>query len=652
MHHGSLAEMPLSATRPAGWIRRWLELQRDGLTGHLEAAGFPYNTKLWACRELPFRHGAPWWPYEQTAYWVDGFTRCGYLLGDRDLIGKAGKQIEYVLTHADRDGYLGPRNCKRPMPAGRWSHGIFFRALMAHHSATGDPRVPDALRSHYLDSPFDHSGHRDVCNVEVMCWAFERTGDRRLLEMAEHTWQRFQQTAEDDDLDCTPERLRTDTPATAHGVTFCETIKQGAILYRCTGNKRYLEDSVLGFRKLDTYHMLLPGAPSSTESLRGVTALDAHETCDIADYTWSAGYLLMATGEAGYADRIERAVFNAHPGAVTKDFRALQYFSGPNQVVLGRNSCHTLAAAGGQWMCYRPKPGTECCTGEVNRIMPNYVSRMWLWRGVDPVAALYGPSSIRFERDGRQVAVHEETWYPFSDEIDFVVETDEPVRFTLWLRIPGWCRDAAVYKNGMRIGKRHRAATFVPVEGVFHNGDRVRLTLPMRTAVRQWPGQGISVERGPLVYALPVAQRRERDRGDKNQTREFPAWNMYPVAPWNYALCIDEQDVENDVRVEYGPMTLQPFSVPPVRLRVPMRRVRGWRIRKAKRLRALAGELVDPARNKWRIYPKTITGDFMLTPPLPSPESLPSRLGKQVEEMTLVPYGATLLRVAVFPKGR
>ena len=47
--------------------------------------------------------------------------------------------------------------------------------------------------------------------------------------------------------------------------------------------------------------------------------------CDISDYTWTIGYYLMGTGDVQWADRIEKAIFNAGFGAVTKDFRTMQF---------------------------------------------------------------------------------------------------------------------------------------------------------------------------------------------------------------------------------------------------------------------------------------------------------------------------------------
>ena len=48
-------EPPLSAIQPEGWLRFYLQKQSRGLTGHLEAAGFPFNTAGWACPKVVAR---------------------------------------------------------------------------------------------------------------------------------------------------------------------------------------------------------------------------------------------------------------------------------------------------------------------------------------------------------------------------------------------------------------------------------------------------------------------------------------------------------------------------------------------------------------------------------------------------------------------
>ena len=656
--HRRFDELPITCTEPAGWLRAYLETQRHGLTGHLEVAGPPFHSKGWACRKIIPRAGDPLWgTYEAYGYWVDGMLRCGYLLGDDFLIAKARSNIDYVLRHADRDGYLGPQTLKKPGSRQRWPHTVFFRALMAHYSATADTRIVKALKKHYLSNTSDHFRYRDVCNLEIMLWVYDKTGDRRMLKQAVKAYTDYCRIEIDIDVssarildrgaDTTLEGMLSNKRGRTHGSTYNEICKLPALLYMYTGRRRYLQASVNAFRKIDRYHMLIDGVCSSTEVLRGKDPLDSHETCDIADYTWSVGYLLQITGQAHYADKIERACFNAAPGAVTSDFRALQYFSCPNQVVADRTSNHNLYSRGDTRMSYRPQPHTCCCPAEVNRIMPNFAARMWLTDGRDGiVAALYGPSRIRARlgKSRQQVTIVQETHYPFAERIDLGIRTAKPVEFTLTLRIPGWCRKAQILINEKGHKAKLKPGTFIKIRRTFRHNDRIILILPMELKLSRWPKGGVGIERGPLVYALGIREKWEIDKDDPNQSKEFPAWNLYPASDWNYALALDPQNLDDQIEVVHHPAQLNPWSVDtaPIELRVPARRVRQWKIIKKKTIDSYVGRGVT----------ERVRGNFAFTPPLPDPRSLARRLAKKIETISLVPYGCTKLRITIFPAGK
>jgi len=659
-YFGGMQELPLVAVRPRRWLKQYLRTMRDGLTGHLEAAGYPFNTEGWLALGRYGVKGDDWGPYEQTAYWVDGMVRCGHLLGDRSLIRKGVQYVEHVLREADRDGYLGPKFLKKASSFSRWPHLVFFRAMMAQYAATDDRRIVRALERHYLNDASSYSDGRDVCNVEAMLWTFAQTGNRALLRLAQKAFRlynaSFLQEGDLRDAEVTlysrgqtsVAALLSDQRPTEHGVTYCEIGKLGAVMYLYTGNKTYLEASINAFRKLDRHAMLIDGVPSSTENVAGRTAIDGHETCVIADYTWAAGYLLMATGDAQYADKIERACFNAAPGAVGSDFKTLQYFSSPNQVIADRTSNHHKLLRGLSYTAYRPNPGTECCPGDVHRILPNYAARMWMSDGKGGiVAALYGPSAVtaNLGKAGQAVTVVEETDYPFSDNITFRIKTEHPATFAFTLRIPGWCRAARVVVNGEPAPCVCEPGTFVVLRREFRNGDRIALTLPMELRTTRWPGRGVGIERGPLVYALRVEEDWQVDPTDLRSTPDFPGYNLYAAGPWNYALAIRGKELGNTVEIIQKPVASNPWSIgtAPVELRVPARRVAGWDLVRQKSILAsrwFPGGFIDV----------TIKDDYRFTPPLPAAKGLAKRLNRNVETVTLVPYGCTKMRITIFPE--
>ncbi len=631
----------LSKTRPRGWLLQACRTQRDGLTGHPEALSYPYDSCLWAgeiAREGG--HGDGWWRYEQTAYYTDGLLRLGYALGDAALAAKGEAGVDWTLAHASPDGHLGnaclwdAKNHKLARGCDMWPMAVFFRVMKAKYDATADPRIPAALEKYYLlYAPGEIAKGRNTVNIEGMVWTYRMTGEKKLVELAEEAW-RAKESKDDWSGDLTPRNCADSKPVYMHGVSYCEEMKIPLLLYAATGKDEYLQQAENIERKLDAYHMLPDGCPSSTEQTRGNCIHWGHETCVVTDYTWSLGCYLETTGDAQYADKIERCVFNAGFGAIDNDFKALQYFSNVNQFIATADSNHNPYFYGTTWAQYRPTHETECCAGNVHRFLPNYISRMWLKDSSGaPVAALYGPSEVDFG----WCRISEQTDYPFDGKIVFRFSLEEPRESAFSYRVPGWCRDASVKINGESL----ESAAIPPpgkfgcIKRVFTDGDTVELSFPMdvefeaiarcryviKDAVSKWVGaidgpsgsQGTIVRRGPVLFAYPIPAARSEDvvehanmRGKKSGNPDFKCWDLRPAGPFNFALSRHACEVVETPQEGFGSIVVK----------VPARRI------------------------KWELE------NGAMTPR--NPENIELLPGGE-ETLALVPYGATTLRLAAFP---
>lgn len=607
-----------------GWLHQFLEYQKTGLTGHIEDAGYPFNTGMWTAQVNDKQEDRFWWPYEQSGYFVDGCIKAGYLLRDTFLINKAKIQVNYVLTKKNDNGRLGPQGLKGRW--NKWPYTGFLRSFMTEYTVNHDPKIIDAMMKHYSTYKGEEfADELDLCNAEEMCWLYGITGDAGMLHRAEVAYATFKSDHKYRDRDGKDIDFASDMIPNYHGVVYIEIVKIPAILYSYTGKKEYLNEALHGIAQMEKYDMLVSGVPSSTEHFVGISETAGHETCNLSTIPYTYGYMLQITGDAHWADKIEKAVFNAGIGAITKDFRAEQYFSAPNQFIATMTS-NNLGYNDAR-MAFLPGHDTECCTGNVNRFMPYYIEQMWLQTKDSGIAAaLFGPSAIDATVGINQQAVRitETTKYPFGEKIEFKVSTKKAVKFPFQLRIPAWCKTPSLTINGKKIKAILTPGQFYTINRSFNNGDKVVLSVPMTVKITTWPNDGIAVERGPIVYSYPIAATKDTVSNYKKSTAAFPGVEYRPAGDWNYSLLVKNAA---DVQVIKNTANGYPWGAgaAPVILKVPAEKLTNWKLHDTKDSKG------EPTKQ---------TSAF--------PANRDST-GKK-EYINLVPYGSTFLRLTVFPE--
>jgi len=191
-----------------------------------------------------------------------------------------------------------------------------------------------------------------------------------------------------------------------------------------------------------------------------------------------------------------------------------------------------------------------------------------------------------------------------------------------------------------------KPGTFYTLKNNFKNHDKIKLVLPAKLKYQKSTDGGISLERGPLVFSLNIKQERRiriPNAINPHSNDEFPAYEFYPASDWNYGLCIDTLNLDETVKfVRTENVNQNPWEVPQMKLVVPAKKISDWKLNVED-----SGTKRGQFGNKeYDIY---VNGEFVFTPELPSNASLEKAKSNQTENIELVPYGCSKLRVTIFP---
>ena len=618
--------LPLSAIQPTGWLRNQLRIQADGISGHLDQFWPDIRDSQW------FGGDAEAW--ERAPYWLDGFIPLAFLLDDPVLTARATAHIEYVLAHQDDHGWLGPRTmvaASGRAPSAQydiWAQLLATKVLVQYHDATGDDRVAVALERNlrmldrHLDRAplFNWGQFRWFEGLFALYWLYERTGEQWLLDLAVKLhaqgfdWRSFYHQWP----------LTEPTPQgrwnyMGHVVNNAMALKAGALWWRMSSDPadRALPHDMIA--KLDRYHGMVTGVFSGDECLAGRRPTHGTELCAVVEYAFSLETLLSLLGEPAFGDRLERIIFNALPATFSPDMWSHQYDQQVNQVECSIREGRLWNTNGPASNNFGVEPNYGCCTANLSQGWPKFAAHLWMQDRADTLAAVaYAPSRVTAQIRGVPVQVTLETDYPFRDKLHIAVVPERPLRFSLLLRIPSWASDTLLTVAGD--GPVHtQPGSFARIEREWASTTHISLRLGMPARISRRYCDAVVIERGPLVYALRIGEEWRRIHQDAPY-RELPHgdWEVYPTTPWNYALDLDPALPERHIQFVEHPVGTCPFSPEgaPVVAQVQGRRVPEWHM--------VNGSAGDVPRG-------------------------PVASVKPLEQLELVPYGCTNLRITEFP---
>jgi hypothetical protein len=615
-----LIKLPIGAITPKGWLRHQLELEAQGMTGHLTEISkwCKFAGNAWASADGQGHSG-----WEELPYWLKGYGDLGYVLNDEKIIRQARQWIEAVLSSQEPDGWFGPRSLKTSLNGkpDLWPHMVMLNVLQSFFEFTGDQRViPFMLKYHqWLNAqPGDSFGNgywpriRFGDNLETAYWLYNRTPDRSgwLLDLARKIHQHMEDW--------------TGGVHNWHNVNIAQGFREPGVFYLQGRDPKYLQAAGRNYQTvMELYGQFPGGGFAGDENCRPGydDPRQGFETCGIVEFMHSFEMLTKISGHPLWSDRCEEIALNSFPAALTPDWKGLHYLTCANQVLLDRANHAPGVENSGAMFSYSPFEVYRCCQHNVSHGWPYYAEELWLAthdRGL--CASLYAASEVNAKvGDGTAVKIFEETDYPFRDAISLKISTPKPVAFPLYLRVPRWCHKLTLDINGQPQRVPAQPLSYLRLERTWKNGDTVRLTLAMQVSVRRWEKnhQAASVDYGPLTFSLEIGE--QWKRYGTNET--WPEWEVSPSTPWNYGLVLDERAPAKSFELvkKAGPHPANPFTLEtaPVVLRTKARKIPAWTMDRF----GMVGKLQDS--------------------PVASVEP--------VETITLIPMGAARLRLSAFP---
>jgi uncharacterized protein len=450
------------------------------------------------------RPGKQAWAGEHVGKWLHAATLAWAYTGDAELRAKLDRVVNALLATQKPDGYLGTYADDQHWAMGReqkwdvWVHKYNLLGLLTYAQYTGHAPALEATKKigELLLATFGANGQLDLNErsthvgmasgsvLEPIVLLYRMTNDQRLLDFARLIVEKWE-AANGPKL---ASALAAITPvkqtANAKAYEMLSCLVGLCELYRTTGEARYLNPVLNAWLDIVNNQLLITGSGSSaehwTEARQYLSSVNdkVAETCVTVTWIQLNQQLLRLTGNAKYADELEKTFYNHLAAAQRPDGAAWCYFTALD----GRKPYQTEQ---------------NCCTSSGPRAWAMLPTFAYQTTDDGFVVNFFGPSTATLKlKNGKQVTIRQETNYPIEGRVVLSITVPEPLKFALYVRVPAWSQLSGI---------KAKPGEYWLLRQTWSKTQTITLdfALPVRLALGSGANAGrVAVLRGPQVLAL------------------------------------------------------------------------------------------------------------------------------------------------------
>lgn len=458
---------------------------------------------------------------------------------DKKLAAYIDSVLAIVAKGQEPDGYLYTARTMNPQHPHEWagskrwekvedlSHefydlGHMVEGAVAHYQATGKRTFLDiAIR--YADCVCKAIGPNagqlklvpghQIAEM-ALCKLYLVTKDKKYLDEAKFFLDMRGRTERRDQYSQAHKPVTEQDEAVGHAVRAAYMYSGMADVAALTGDQDYIHAIDRIWDNIVSKKMYITGGIGSTSSGEAfgdnyeLPNMSAYcETCAAIGNVYVNYRLFLLHGDSKYYDVLERSLYNGVISGVSIDGGGFFY---PNP--LESMGQHQRQA----WF------GCACCPSNICRFIPSLPGYIYAVKDRNLYVNLFAGNSTTVKVGGKDVALTQQTQYPWQGDIAITVDKNKAGEFTLKVRIPGWVRNQPVPSDLYAYADNLRPTYSIKVNGetveselqqgyfaisrAWKKGDRVEVhfDMPVRTVTALEDVEAdrgrVAVERGPLVY--------------------------------------------------------------------------------------------------------------------------------------------------------